>query len=145
VTFAGVLSPTPFSLSGQLDVLIQVYRDLIGYIKENGQLNNMAAGPKLWRKSPDPTQRSGWGLGTRLVKSQATRASKAAYFLDHVIEPSLANSIGSFNNLLKVMEDCEYDNMKELAELITIRLIEGAENTSIGEFCVYKPGSGCHH
>ena len=25
----------------------------------------MAAGPKIW-PSPDPTQRSGWGLGTRL-------------------------------------------------------------------------------
>ena len=78
-----------------------------------------------------------------LVKSLATRASKAAYFLDHVIEPSLANSISSFNKLLKVMENCEYDNVKELAELITIRLIEGAENTSIGEVCVYKPA--CHH
>ena len=56
----------PYALSGQSDVLIQVYCDLIGYIEENGRLNNMAAGPKLWRKSPDPTQRSGWGLGTRL-------------------------------------------------------------------------------
>ena len=80
-----------------------------------------------------------------LVKSQATRASKAAYFLDHVIEPSLANTYGSFNKLLKVMENCEYDNVKELAELITNRLMEGPENTSIGEFCVCKPGSGCHH
>ena len=67
MTFAGVLGPTPFSISGQSDVLIQVYRDLIGYIEENGRLNNLAAGPKNWRKSPDPTQRSGWGLGTRLV------------------------------------------------------------------------------
>ena len=48
MTFAGVLGPTPFSLSGQSDVLIQVYRDLIGYIEENGLLNNMAAGPKLY-------------------------------------------------------------------------------------------------
>ena len=46
VTFAGVLGPTPFSLSGQSDVLIQVYCDLIGYIEENGQLNNMAVGQK---------------------------------------------------------------------------------------------------
>ena len=34
----------PFFLSDQSDVLIQVYRDLIGYIEGNGQLNNMAAG-----------------------------------------------------------------------------------------------------
>ena len=27
----------------------------------------MAAGPKIWHKSPDPTQWSGWGLGTRLA------------------------------------------------------------------------------
>ena len=66
MTFAGVLGPTPFSLSGQSDVLIQVYCDFIGYIEENGQLNNMAAGPKLWHKPPDLTQQSGWGLGTRL-------------------------------------------------------------------------------
>ena len=65
-----------------------------------------------------------------------TRPWKAAYFLDHVIEPSLANTFGSFNKLLKVMENCEYDNVKELAELITNRLMEGADNTSIGEFCV---------
>ena len=31
-------------------------------------VNNMAAGPKTLRKSPDPTQHSGWGLGTRLLK-----------------------------------------------------------------------------
>ena len=29
----------------------------------------MAAGQKIWRKSPDPIQRSGWGLSTRLKKS----------------------------------------------------------------------------
>ena len=66
MTFAGVLGPTPFLFSDQSYVLIQVYCDLIGYIEENGWLNNMVAGPKMWRKSPDPTQRSGWGLGTRL-------------------------------------------------------------------------------
>ena len=66
MTFAGVLGPMPFLLSDQSDFLIQVYCDLIGYIEEDGQLNNMAAGPKMWHKSPDPTQRSGWGLGTRL-------------------------------------------------------------------------------
>ena len=67
MTFAGVLGPMPFFLSDQSDVLIQVYCDLIGYIKENGRLNNMAAGLKIWHKSPGPTQRSGWGLGTRLI------------------------------------------------------------------------------
>jgi len=29
----------------------------------------MAAGPKIWRKSPDPTQRSGWGSGHETTDS----------------------------------------------------------------------------
>ena len=52
--FAGVLGPTPFFLSDQSDILIQVYCDLISYIEENSQLNHMAAGPKMWHKAPDP-------------------------------------------------------------------------------------------
>ena len=67
MTFAEVLGPTPFFLFDQSDIWIQVYCDLIGYIEENGQLNNMVAGPKIWHKSPDPTQQSGWGLSTRLA------------------------------------------------------------------------------
>ena len=56
----------PLFLSDQSDILIQVYRDLIDYIEENVQINNMAVDPKLWRKSPDPTRPIGWGLGMRL-------------------------------------------------------------------------------
>jgi len=57
------------------------------------------------------------------VKSQATSADKATHFLDHVIKPSLTSSVGnSFNKLLKVMEDSEYDNVKELSKQIRIRL-----------------------
>jgi len=44
----------------------------------------MAAGPKIWRKSPDPTQRSGWGLGTRLVMSHPLMLA-----LTHVSEMEL--------------------------------------------------------
>jgi len=66
------------------------------------------------------------------LKSKATRASKAAYFLDHVIEPSIANTFGSFNRLLTVMEDSEYDNVKELAKLVKTRLMEGPLNTYSG-------------
>ena len=61
--------------------MIQVYCDLIGYIEENGRLNNMAAGPKMWRKSPDPTQRSEWGLGTRLIKYLLTLRTKLTWHL----------------------------------------------------------------
>ena len=46
----------PFLLSDQSDSLIQVYCNLIGYIEENDQLNNMAAGSKMWHKSSDPNQ-----------------------------------------------------------------------------------------
>ena len=66
------------------------------------------------------------------VKSKATRASKAAYFLDNVIEPSLENTFGNFNKLLKVMEDSEYNDLKELAKLITTRLMTGAVDTDTG-------------
>ena len=30
----------------------------------------MAVVPKMWRKSPDPTQQSEWGLGMRLLGNQ---------------------------------------------------------------------------
>ena len=63
------------------------------------------------------------------MESKCTKAKKAAYFLDHVIQPTLRKSIGSFNKLLKVMEDSEYDNVKELAKLITTRLMERAVTT----------------
>jgi len=57
------------------------------------------------------------------VKSLATPADKATHFLDHVIKPSVRNSAGrSFNELLKVMEDSEYDDVKDLAKLIAARL-----------------------
>ena len=59
------------------------------------------------------------------VGSQATQADKATYFLDHVIKPSLASGVGSsFNKLLKVMEDSEYDDVKELSKQIRSRLKE---------------------
>ena len=67
------------------------------------------------------------------VEAKATRADKTTYFLDHMIKPSLANTfVGSFNKLLKVMEDSEYEDVKELAKLITTRLIEGAMNLDTG-------------
>jgi len=64
------------------------------------------------------------------VKSKATRADKATYFLDHVIKPSLEDTFVTFNKLLKVMEDSEYDDMKELVKLITIRLMKGTETVN---------------
>ena len=47
-------------------------------------------------------------------RSPATRTEKATRFLDQVIKPSMT----SFDKLLHVMEDSEYQHVKELAEEI---------------------------
>ena len=45
-----------------------------------------------------------------------TSADKAALFLDSIIEPSVTSDGGSsFDKLLHVMEDSEYQHVKELA------------------------------
>ena len=58
------------------------------------------------------------------IESRSTRADKAVYFLNHVIKPAMVNDVGSFNELLKVMEDSEYCNVKELAQQIRSELSE---------------------
>jgi len=62
------------------------------------------------------------------VESQSTQAKKAMYFLNHVIKPSLITDGTSFNELLNVMEDSEYSNVKELARQIRSKLKEGPVN-----------------
>ena len=53
------------------------------------------------------------------VESLVTSAKKASYFLDHVIKPSITIGDASrFDDLLNVMEDSEYQDVKELAKLI---------------------------
>ena len=53
------------------------------------------------------------------MKSEKTSADKAVLFLDSVIEPSVTSDGGSsFDKLLHVMEDSEYQHVKELAEEI---------------------------
>ena len=51
-------------------------------------------------------------------RSPATRTEKATHFLDQVIKPSIT----SFDKLLQVMEDSEYQHVKELAEGIKTSL-----------------------
>ena len=54
-----------------------------------------------------------------LMDSRPTQASKASWLLDHMIKPSVMTGIGGqFNDLIKVMENSEYDGVKELAKLI---------------------------
>ena len=55
------------------------------------------------------------------VESLPTTAQKASYFLDHVIKPSVTSTSGvasSFDQLLDVMEDSDYQGVRELSKLI---------------------------
>ena len=54
------------------------------------------------------------------LESLATSPAKAAYFLDHVIRPSVTSGDRkSLNELLDIMEDSDYhSSMKELAKKI---------------------------
>ena len=65
------------------------------------------------------------------LKSQGTSADKAALFLDNVIEASVSSDGGSsFDKLLSIMEDCEYEHVKELAKQIrtSLRNISSTDN-----------------
>ena len=58
-------------------------------------------------------------LKNQLKLVHRTPADKAVLFLDSVIEPSVTSDGGSsFDKLLHVMEDSEYQHVKELAEKI---------------------------
>ena len=62
-------------------------------------------------------------LKNKLNLLQGTPEDKATIFLDSVIEPSVISGVGSsFDKLLTVMEDCEHENVKELAKLIRASL-----------------------
>ena len=64
------------------------------------------------------------------IKAEKTQANKATCFLDDRIssDVSVGNST-SFNKLLDVMQDSEYDSLKALAEDIKTALKEGSVNT----------------
>ena len=58
-------------------------------------------------------------LKNQLKLVHRTSADKAVLFLDSVIEPSVTSDGGSsFDKLLHVIEDSEYQHVKELAEEI---------------------------
>ena len=58
-------------------------------------------------------------LKNQLKLVHRTSADKAVLFLDSVIEPSVTSDGGSsFDKLLHVMEDSEYQHVKELDEEI---------------------------
>jgi len=67
------------------------------------------------------------------VKSMSTRAEKATHFLDHVIQPSVMTGVGrNIDDLIKVMENSEYNGVKELAKLIRCRLRKRPANNESG-------------
>ena len=67
------------------------------------------------------------------LKSEKTSADKAALFLDSVIEPSVTSDGGSsFDKLLHVMEDSEYQHVKELVVQIRTSLLESQHNNNRG-------------
>ena len=54
-----------------------------------------------------------------VISAQDTQKKKSAYFLDNAIKPSLTSNVGtSFTDLLVVMENSEYQNVKSLAKQI---------------------------
>lgn len=65
------------------------------------------------------------------VESKPTRGHKAVYFLSHVIKPAI--DARNFKELLNVMEDSEYCNVKQLAQQIKSQLKINADNTT-GQF-----------
>jgi len=70
-----------------------------------------------------------------LMGSHPTQASKASWFLDRMIKPSVKTGIGGkFNNLIKVMEHSEYDNVKELAKFILKKQVVNSETHLSGMY-----------
>ncbi|XP_065898508.1 protein NLRC3-like isoform X2 [Dysidea avara] len=68
------------------------------------------------------------------MDSRPTQASKASWFLDNMIKPSVqtADVGGHLNTLIKVMEDSEHSGMKELAKFIRCTLRKQTVNSETG-------------
>ena len=68
-------------------------------------------------------------LKNQLKLLHRTSADKAVLFLDSVIEPSVTSDGGSsFDKLLHVMEDSEYQHLKELVVQIRTSLLQSHNN-----------------
>ena len=68
-------------------------------------------------------------LKNQLKLVHRTSADKAVLFLDSVIEPSVTSDGGSsFDKLLHVMEDSEYQHLKELVVQIRTSLLHSDNN-----------------
>ena len=68
-------------------------------------------------------------LKNQLKLVHRTSADKAVLFLDSVIEPSVTSDGGSsFDKLLHIMEDSEYQHLKELVVQIRTSLLQSHNN-----------------
>ena len=77
-------------------------------------------------------------LKNQLKLVHRTSADKAVLFLDSVIEPTVTSDGGSsFAKLLYVMEDSEYQHVKELAKEISSLRKRSIPNN--GNFQMFKP------
>ena len=78
-------------------------------------------------------------LKNQLKLVHRTSADKAVLFLDSIIEPSVTSDGGSsFDKLLHVMEDSEYQHVKELAQEIRSSLMNRSSSNN-GNFHMFKP------
>ena len=73
------------------------------------------------------------------IKSEKTSADKADLFLDSAVKPSVTSddADSSFDTLLHVMEDSEYQHVKDLAE--EIRTSQKRSTSNNGNFHMFKP------
>ena len=62
------------------------------------------------------------------LETKTTSAAKAAYFLSHVVKRALdGNDTSSFNNLLSVMESCDYADLNKLAHKIKSKINKASD------------------
>ena len=67
------------------------------------------------------------------IEALPTAAKKAEHLLDNVIKPALdIDNHSSFDRLLSVMENCDYDDVKELAYKIKLKIDKHTSHKSGG-------------
>ena len=60
------------------------------------------------------------------LSAQPTQSAKALYFLQHVIKPALdIDDKSSFDNLVSVMDHCNYAHVEKLASVIKSEIGSG--------------------
>ena len=62
------------------------------------------------------------------LEALSTPGKKAFYLLNHVIKPALdTDDSSSFDNLLSVMNDCDYDHVRKLACEIRSQIVKAKD------------------